>query len=311
MNKDTLYDIIIIGGGPAGLSCGIYAGRSNLKTLIIEKSGEGSLLKAHLIDNYPGFPQGIKGLELYNLMKEQTIKYNVEFQEATVLNFDFDKIVKTVKTSVGNFMGKFVVVASGIATGSKKLKGEKEFIGNGVSYCATCDGAFTKNMNVVLFGQGEEVAEEALFLTKFSKEITIFVPDGKLLCPEKTLEAIHSSNIKVIINAEIKEITGKDYVEKVLVEIKDNQNILTKEFAADFVFLYLGTKSNKELYGEHFKLDDKGFIITDESMKTNLNNVYAVGDVRAKEVRQVSTAVSDGTIAALSILKEQLTNKSL
>lgn len=310
MNNNILYDIIIIGGGPAGLTCGLYAGRSNLKTLIIEKKGEGNLLKAHLIDNYPGFPKGIKGSDLYNLMKEQTIKYNVEFQEATVLNFHFVDEIKTVKTSIGNFQSKFVVVASGSATGSKKVKGEKEFTGNGVSYCATCDGAFTKNMNVLLFGQGEEVAEEALFLTKFAKEITIFVPDKKLLCHEKTKEAIQSSNIKIIVDAEIKEIIGKEYAEKVIVEIKENDKKIDKEYQADFIFLYLGTKSNRELYGEHFKLDDKGFIITDESMKTNLSGIYAIGDIRSKEVRQVTTAVSDGTIASLSILKEQLINKN-
>lgn len=310
MDNNTLYDIIIIGGGPAGLTCGLYAGRSNLKTLIIEKKDEGSLLKAHLIDNYPGFPKGIKGTDLYNLMKEHTIKYNVEFQEATVLNFYFADAMKIVKTSIGNFQSKFIVVASGNGIGTKKIKGEKEFTGNGVSYCATCDGAFTKNMNVVLFGQGEELAEEALFLTKFAKEITIFVPDDKLLCHEKTRGAIQSNNIKIIINAEIKEIIGKEYAEKVRVEINENGKKLDKEYPADFVFLYLGTKSNRELYGEHFKLDEKGFIITEKSMKTNLHGVYAIGDIRSKEVRQVTTAVNDGTIAALSILKEQLINKN-
>ena len=307
---NNIYDVIIVGGGPAGLTCGLYTGRSKLKTLIIEKEGEGSLQKAHLVDNYPGFPQGIKGSELYNLMKEQSKKFNVEFLNTAVLDFDFTGENKIVKTSLGNFVGKSVVIATGNFASNKKVKGEKEFTGNGVSYCATCDGAFTKNFNVVLFGQGEEVGEEALFLTKFAKSIKIFVSEEKLITQDKTLEAIKVGNIEVITNAMLKEVVGTEYVEKVIVDISENGQVNTKEYPADFVFLYLGTKNNIELYGGYFKLNDKGFIITDESMKTNIDNVYAIGDIRAKEVRQVTTATNDGTIAALTILKNHLKNKT-
>jgi len=314
---DNIYDVIVVGGGPAGLTCGLYASRSNLKTLIIEKEGEGSLQKAHFVDNYPGFPQGVKGTDLYFLMKEHCKKFNVNFQNATVLDFEFNEDGfnednngknNIVKTSLGNFQGKFVVIASGNFQNAKKVKGEKEFIGSGVSYCATCDGAFTKNLNVILVGQGEEVGEEGLFLTQFAKNIKILVPDEKLISEDNTLAAIKSSNIEIIPNANLKEVIGSEYVEKVLVDISQKDQVVSAEYPADFVFLYLGTKNNTELYGGYFKLDDKGFIITDGSMKTNVKNVYAIGDIRAKEVRQVTTATNDGTIAALSILKEQLKN---
>jgi thioredoxin reductase (NADPH) len=327
---DNIYDLIILGSGPAGLTAGIYAGRSDLKILIITKGKFGSLSKAHKIDNYPGISDGISGAELNDEMEKQCRKFNAEFIIGTVLDFDFSNEIKIVKTSSGNYSGKYIVVATGNFIGASKIKGEQKFVGNGVSYCATCDGAFTKGLNAALFGKGDEVGQEALFLSKFSNSIKIFVNSHEFNCKEDLKRAILSDNkIEIILNTELVEIIGSEYVEKILVKTKKAKDAFgknlekneienffyeiikenleeTREYPMDFVFMYLGTKNNKELYGGYFDLDNQGFIITDNLMKTKIENVYAVGDVRSKEVRQITTAVNDGTIAALEIIKRSL-----
>lgn len=307
--NEKIYDVIIIGGGPAGLTAGIYTGRSKLSTLIIEKEGIGSLLMAHKIDNYPGFPDGITGKELYNLMKKQAEKFGAEFLDATLLGFDVysDTASKIVKTDKGNIKGKVIIVATGTGkTGNKKLKGEQEFLGKGVSYCATCDGAFTKNLNVSLLGQGEEVAEEALFLTKFSKTIKIFVNEKEFKCHKDTLDAlIASGKVEIIKDAKLLEIKGGEYVEELVIE-KDGE---VKNYPSDFAFLYLGTKNNSEMYGEFAQLDNQANIITKDGLKTNVDGMYAIGDLRSGVVRQVTTAVADGTVAAMEAIKEILKKK--
>lgn len=307
--NEKIYDVIIIGGGPAGLTAGIYIGRSKLNTLIIENEGIGSLLMAHKIDNYPGFPEGISGKELYALMKKQAEKFGAKFLNATLLGFDVysDTESKIVKTDKGNFKAKVVIIATGTGkNGNKKLKGEGEFLGKGVSYCATCDGAFTKNLNVSLLGQGEEVAEEALFLTKFSKTIKIFVSEKEFKCHKDTLDALTASGkVEIITDTKLLEIKGGEYVEELVIE-KDGE---IKNYPSDFAFLYLGTKNNTEMYGEFAQLDNQGNIITKDGLKTNVEGMYAIGDIRSGVVRQVTTAVADGTVAAMEAIKEILKKK--
>jgi thioredoxin reductase (NADPH) len=298
---EKVYDMIIIGGGPAGLTAAIYGGRANLDVLVIEKRDSGSLISAHKIDNYPGFPNGITGRELYQLKKEHALKYNVNIVEGTFLELDIFSEPKVVKTDVKNYHGRSIIIASGWPKNSlDKINGEKEFIGKGVSYCATCDGAFTKNLRVGLFGQGDEVAEEALFLTRYSKEIFIFTKGGNLNCSEELAEALSNyDNVKILTNIQIVEISGNDYVEEVTI-LEDGKE---KKYPLDYTFLYLGTRSTKELFSGIAKIDPNGYIITGEDMKTEVDGVYAAGDVRSKIVRQVTTAVADGTIAALEAAK--------
>jgi len=302
-----VYDMVIIGGGPAGLTAAIYAGRANLDVLVIEKREIGSLLIAHSIDNYPGFPDGISGRDLYELKKKQALKYGVEIVEGTFLELDIFSDPRVVKTDVENYDAHTVVLASGWPKNNeKKVEGEAEFVGRGVSYCATCDGAFTRNLTVGLFGQGDEVAEEALFLTRYSKEILVFAPKGELACSDELKEVLAKhENVKVIANSSLKKIGGNDYVEKVVV-VEDGEE---KKYSLDYTFLYLGTKSSEELYAGVAPLDKNGYLITGEDMKTQAEGVYAAGDIRSKVVRQVTTAVADGTIASMEATKYILKKK--
>ncbi|MGL5051460.1 MAG: NAD(P)/FAD-dependent oxidoreductase, partial [Fusobacteriaceae bacterium] len=246
--KDKHYDLVVIGGGPAGLSSAIYAGRSNLKVLVIERSHIGSLLMAHKIDNYPGFPEGLTGKQLHSNMKLQAQKYGVNFVEANFLGFDLFTETKTVKTDFKNYLADSIIIATGWAKNlGTKLKGEEEYVGKGVSYCATCDGAFTKHMTVSLFGKGEEVAEEALFLTRYAKEILVFVNEENLdCCPEMFKTLSEDSKVKIITSSSLKEIKGTQYVEKVIVEVNGEE----KEYDSDYAFLYIGTKTSSELFSE-------------------------------------------------------------
>lgn len=301
---EKIYDVIIIGGGPAGLTAGLYTGRSRLSTLVIEKEGKGSLYMAHQVDNYPGFPEGITGAELNRRMREQTKRFGVEFVKGTLLGFDPYEAIKVVKTDAGNFKGKNIIVATGTGKSFvKKIKGEQEFLGKGVSYCATCDGAFTKFMTVSLIGQGEELAEEALFLTKFSKHIRVMVTEDEFKCSKESYEALTSSEkVEIITGVKLLEIKGKDYVEELVVEEKGEEKV----YKSDFAFLYLGTKNNTEMYGEFAKLDKEGYIVTGADMKMNVEGMYAAGDIRSGVIKQVTVATAEGTIAALEVIKRVL-----
>ena len=303
---EKIYDLVIIGGGPAGLTSAIYAGRSNLSVLVIEKENVGSLHMAHLVENYPGFPVGISGKGLQLEMKKQALKFKTEFLNATFLGIDIYSNPKIVKTDKINVKGKTVIIATGTGKfGGKKIAGEKEFLGRGVSYCATCDGAFTRNMTVSLFGQGDEVAEEALFLTKYSKEILIFTKDEKLQCREDLFNVLSGNEkVKIITNAELQELKGSEYLDFAVVKIGEE----IKEYPVQYAFMYLGTKNLSELYGEAADLDEEGYIITDENMATRTEGIFAAGDVRSRKIRQVTTAVSDGTIAGMEVIKYILMN---
>lgn len=302
-----VYDLVVVGGGPAGLTSAIYAGRSNLSVLVIEKEGIGSLAMAHSIENYPGFPDEVSGKEILSQMKKQAEKFGVEFLDGTFLGIDIYSDPKIVKTDKENFEARTIVLALGVGKNAgKKLPGEKEFLGAGVSYCATCDGAFTRNMTVSLFGQGEEVAEEALFLTRFSKEINIFIKDSEFKCSEESLKLLQENEkVKIYLNAEVKELKGNEYLENAVVTIDGEE----KEFPTQYAFLYLGTKNLTELIGEFVTLDKTGFAETDDTMKTKVDGIFVAGDMVAKKVRQVTTAVNDGTIAGMEVIKYILKNK--
>lgn len=302
-----VYDLIVIGGGPAGATAALYAGRSNLNVLVIEKPEVGALVSAHKIDNYPGFPNGITGKELYETIQKQAQKFGAEFVEDTFLELDIYSHPRVVKASKGNYEGTGIIIATGWPkNNSKKIIGEKEFTGNGVSYCATCDGFFTKGRITSVFGNGHEAVEEALFLTKHAKVINVFCDKDDLEVEAELKEQLLSNeNVKLFTNAKLVEVLGNQYVEKVKVDIAGE----IKEMESDFAFLYLGTKSNNELYQGFAKLNDEGYIITDENMACEVEGVWAAGDIRERTVRQVTTAVSDGTLAGIEAIKYVMKKK--
>lgn len=302
-----VYDLIVIGGGPAGATAALYAGRSNLNVLVIEKPEVGALISAHKIDNYPGFPNGITGKELYETIQKQAQKFGAEFVEDTFLELDIYSHPRVVKASKGNYEGTGIIIATGWPkNNSKKIIGEKEFTGNGVSYCATCDGFFTKGRITSVFGNGHEAVEEALFLTKHAKQINVFCDKDDLEVEAELKEQLLSNeNVKLFTNAKLLEVLGNQYVEKVKVDIAGE----IKEMESDFAFLYLGTKSNNELYQGFAKLNDEGYIITDENMACEVEGVWAAGDIRERTVRQVTTAVADGTLAGIEAIKYVMKKK--
>lgn len=307
-NQDKIYDVVIVGAGPAGLTAGIYTSRGNLNTLILEKDGIGSMIMTHQIDNYPAAKIGASGKEIYDAMKAQAKEFGAKFKFATVLGFDPYEDIKIVKTDSGNFKTKYIIIATGLGKiGAKKIKGESKFLGAGVSYCATCDGAFTKGKIVSLVGKGDEIIEEALFLTRYADKVNIFITADELDCNAELKELITTNKkVEIATKSKIVEIKGsEDFVDELALEIAGEPTSIK----TDFVFLYLGTKNNLELYGEFANISSKGFIETNEAMETRTKNMYAIGDIREKEVRQITTATNDGTIAATMIIKDILKSK--
>lgn len=297
------YDLLIVGAGPAGMAAAIYAARANQKVLVIEKYGEGNLWNAHKIYNYPGFENGVNGEELYDKMKKQAQKFGAIFEDGIFLEIDEISEPKTIKTDKKSYKAYAVIIATGMNKKSaKKHKGEEEFSGRGVSYCAACDGAFFKDYTVAVFGNGEEAAEEALSLSQNAAKIYFFVNEKTINAEKNIIDMIEKNEkIEIVLDTYLEEIKGNNLVEAVVVKEKTT-NIL-KEYKVEGAFLYLGTKSNFELYSTFAKLDEYGAIVTNEKMETLSEGIYAAGDIRQKSVRQITTAVADGTIAALEALK--------
>jgi len=293
-----MYDIIIIGGGPAGLSASIYSKRFGLSTLLIEKFGiGGQVLLTDLVENYPGFPEGIKGPELVYKMEEQAKKFGVEFLIDEVLDVEIDNEIKKTKTNSSIYESDGLIISTGVNPKKLDIPGEKEFTGKGVSYCAICDAFFYKNKNVLVVGGGDTALTEALYLTNFANKVYIIHRRDKLRAAQYLQEkAFKNNKIEFIFNSILKEIKGEKRVEKVLIQnIKEDR---IYELDVDGIFIYIGLAPNSSLFKDKINLDENGFINTDSEMRTNKKFVYAVGDVRKKELRQIITACADGAIAA-------------
>lgn len=295
-----IYDVIIIGEGPAGMASGIYAGRSQLKTLILEKSKAGGRAEStREIVNYPGVPN-TTGPILTNTMCEQAKSFGVETKTETVKSVDFSLPIKKVITRRNEYFAKTVIIASGTSPRILGIPGEKEFSGRGVAYCATCDGEFFKDQEIAVLGSGDQAIEESIYLTKFVKKVTVIVlhEEGVLDCNKVSAEkARKNPKINFIYNSTLKEILGKDEVDSINIE-----NINTKEITnlkVKGIFMFVGMSPNTSFLNNLLE-NFKGWLITNDRMETNISGVYAVGDVRKKELRQVVTSVSDGAIAAVN-----------
>jgi len=299
-----LYDVIIIGAGPAGLTAGLYCGRARLKTLILEKAtAGGQVATTDVIENYPGFPEGIGGYELTEKMKQQALEFGAELQEikqvASLEAGDGDRLVKT---DDDEFRTKSVIIASGAEPGTLGVPGEAEFRGKGVSYCATCDGAFYRDKVVAVIGGGNAAVEEAIFLTKFASKVYIVHRRDELRADKIVQErAFKNDKIEIIWDSHLKKILGDGKVEEMVVEHKTTRE--RTEYQVDGVFFYIGTVPNTVFCEGSIELDDRDFIITDDNLETSIRGIFAAGDCRSNLLKQVSVAVGEGALAAVEAEK--------
>lgn len=297
------YDNVIIGGGPAGYTAGIYAARAGLKTLLIEGASTVSQITiTDLIENYPGIPDGINGFDLMQLFKKQALKFDLE-----ILPKDVTSIKKSITTpslweiTAGDKVYKTlsIIAATGAMWRNLGVPGESEFAGKGVSYCATCDGPFYRNRDVIVVGGGDTAIQEALFLTHFAKKVIVIHRRDRLRAAGMLQKrAFAEKKIEFIWNATVAEITGAEFVTGV--RAKDVSTGKISEIAADGAFIFVGRLPYTEIFKGLVEMDKAGFIITDENLRTNAPGIFAAGDCRSKLFRQVITAAGDGANAVHS-----------
>ena len=301
-----IYDLIIVGGGPAGLSAGVYGSRSRLKTAILQKGKPGGqAATTQDLENYPGFSRGTTGPALMEAMADHAQSFGTEIIREEVVDLELDGEVKVLKGKSGKeYLAKTVILAPGAEPRSLNIKGERALRGKGVSYCATCDADFFEELDVVVVGNGDAAVEEAMYLTKFAETVTIIVihDEGVLDCNKASAElAFANPKIKWVWNSVLTEIKGDGLVESVM--IKNIKTGEITEMETNGVFFFVGTVPKTEILKGKVELNEQGYIITNELMETSVPGVYAAGDARMKYLRQVITAASDGAIAAVAAEK--------
>ena len=300
LNKDIVYDMIIVGGGPGGYTSALYAARAGFNVLVLEKfSAGGQMALTHQIDNYPGFEDGIDGFSLADKMKKQAERFGARSENAEVIKVNLTVNPKEIETAKGTFLSKTVLLAAGANPRELGVDKETELIGRGVAYCASCDGMFYRGKTVVVVGGGNTAAADAILLSRIAKKVIIVHRRDTL----KATRIYHEP----LINAENVEFKWDSTVTELLYEDKITgvkiKNVKTGEESiidCDGVFVSVGRKPATDFLGSQLDLDENGYIIADETTKTSIPGVYAVGDIRTKQLRQVVTAVSDGAMAVHS-----------
>lgn len=298
-----VYDVIIIGGGPGGLTAGIYASRAKLKTLMLERlMPGGQVAGTDWVENYPGFEEGIGGMDLMQRMEKQARRFGLEIVSAGVEKVRLDGDPKILTAGGKDYSGRTVIVSTGTDPKLLNVPGEREFKGRGVSYCATCDGPFFQEKDVVVVGGGSSGVQESLYLSRFVKSIHLVEYTDRLNA-EKILQERARENPKFTFSLghEVVSINGEQKVASVT--IRDRSSGETKDVPAEGVFIWVGMLPNTGFLRGKVELNDWGYVVTDAEMQASVKGVFAVGDVREKRIRQITTAVSDGTIAAESALK--------
>lgn len=294
---EHVYDMIIIGGGPAGYTAALYAARAGLDAVLIEKAGAGGQMAlTDVIDNYPGFDEGIDGFTLGMKMKNGAERFGVKTILEQVNSVDFKNDVKAVNTSGKTYFAKTVVVSTGADPNELGVKNEREYIGKGIHYCAHCDGRFYKDKTVMVVGGGNTAVADALFLARFAKKVYV-VHRRDTFRAEKILvdPLLHAENVEVLWNSVPVEFTAEERISGALIKnIVTNQEI---KVPVDGVFVSIGRKPVTYFLEGSVSLDDKGYIIADETCRSSVDGVYAVGDVRTKPLRQIVTAAADGAVA--------------
>ena len=293
-----LYDVIVIGGGPGGYTAALYAARANLSVAILEKlSPGGQMGTTDVIDNYPGFPQGVNGFELAMQMKEGAERFGAQTQLAEVTQVELAGQVKTVHTSGGDYQARTVVLATGAHPRELGLPGERELRGRGVSYCATCDGMFYRGKTVVVVGGGNTAVSDVLYLSRLCEKVYLVHRRDTLRASKVYLDPLQKAeNVEFVWDSEVKQLLRDQAVTGVRVRNKKTGE--ERDISCDGVFVAVGYLPNTQLYRGQVELDEAGYVLADETTQTNLPGVFAVGDLRKKPLRQVVTAASDGAVAA-------------
>ncbi len=304
--KREQYDVVIIGGGAAGLTAGIYCGRAQLKTLIIEKALVGGLATyTNEIANFPGFPEALPGLDLMNLFKKQAEGFGVKFKGTDVKSVNFEGEVKIVETFRNIFEAKTVIVASGGRPRVTTAKNEEEFLfDKGISFCATCDAAANTGKTVMVIGSGDAAIEEGTFLTRFAEKVIVSVihDEGKMDCNEIARDqALANPKMEFKWNTLVDSFEGGDHLEKVI--LKNLKSGELDEIKVDTCFEFIGYLPNTEIFEGILNMSKQKYVITNEKMETGVPGIFAAGDVREKELKQVATAVGDGAIAGVGAEK--------
>ena len=291
-----MYDLIIIGGGPAGLTAGLYAGRYRLNTIILEKVYPGGrILMTETIENFPGFVGGVSTKDLMSRLEEQVKELGVVVELTEVLELDCKS--KTVNCEHKAYQANAVIIATGASPRKLAVRGEDELIGRGVSYCATCDGPLYKDKKVVVVGGGNAAIEETLYLTRFAKSVNVIHRRGELRASKILQEKLkENKKINLILSSTITEISGASRIESI--KIKNVENNREQVFPCDGIFIYIGNEPNTTFVKNQLETDERGFLITDQELETSKDGIFACGDCRSKSLYQVITACGEGAIAA-------------
>ncbi len=303
--QNSFYDLIVVGSGPAGLTAALYAAREGIETLVIERGGVGGQAGVtERLDNFPGFPEGISGDEFADRLRRQAERFGVEILSAQeVTRVDVDDVYRCVRTSDGTEYRAFaVLLALGSTYRRLGIPGEEDFIGAGVHFCATCDGAFYRDKDVMVVGGGNSAGEESIFLTRFAKKVTIVTRDPQLSASRVIAEKVEAHpQIEVITNASPSEFKGTDRLETVVV--KDVTTGDETEMQPSGVFVFIGLSPNTGFVKELVQTDEFGFIVAEDNLATSLHGVFAAGDTRSGSTKQAASAAGEGAAAALGIRK--------
>lgn len=302
MDMNELYDLIIIGGGPAGLAAGLYAARARMKTLLLERMGfGGQLLTYEKVANYPGFPGEIGAFDLAELFKAQALRFGLETHNAEVIGLDLENPIKRVNLAGGGLLQtKTIVIASGTFPNKLGVKGETELTGRGVSYCAVCDAPFFRDQEVAVVGGGDTAVEEAIYLTKFVKQVHLIHRRDQLRAMKVIQEqAFQNEKIRFALSSVVTEIAGgQGGVEHLI--LQHTQTGEASTLSVNGVFVFVGLQPHGSFIPPAIERDEQGFIKTDQEMATTVPGVFAAGDIRSKALRQIVTAVGDGATAAFN-----------
>lgn len=301
---EKIYDCVIVGGGPAGLTSAIYLARAGKKCLVLERETPGGqMVNTTLIENYPGF-KSITGTDLSLAMKDQVESLGVKIVQSDVLSYDLHGEIKSLRTYMGLIQTKTVILALGASNRQLECQGERRYIGNGVSFCATCDGSLYANKTVAVVGGGNTAFTDVIYLSNICKKVYLihrrdaFRADDILI--KKVDELASANKVEYLLNTTIVDITGKEKVNAI--DILNKLTGETKTLLIDGVFVAIGRTPDTALLQDLIELDSSGYIVTDSDMKTSLPGVFAAGDARVKKLRQIVTATSDGAIAALGVI---------